>query len=371
MSANTTQPTHLSRPLTGRQIWHGDDLKRSGDWIRQWPDGAVEEIDRAWRQTVDRGVSETRITAEDFPLPGLQGFFDELLDELEDGLGVVRVSGFPVERYAPAELRSIFWGIGMHLGLAVNQADKGEMIGEVRDESRVNLRVSDELTLHRDKDSSDELPVLSSRSRARSNGPLRFHTDGCDLIALLCTQTADIGGETRVASAAAVYNEILARRPDLHRLLCEDYYRYLPESDSLPERERIFALPIFGLQAGKLTTQYSRTFVEQAQSYAWVPQMSAAQIEALDLWAEYCEKLSMTAPFALGDLQILNNHQAYHGRTAFHDDVEGGKERLLLRLWLSPKNNRALPESHGSFWDSTDAGMPRSSIRSRVAAAAE
>ena len=52
-----------------------------------------------------------------------------------------------------------------------------------------------------------------------------FHADACDYVGLLCLQGAKSGGESRVASSVTVYNRMLERRPDLAKVLCEDFYR--------------------------------------------------------------------------------------------------------------------------------------------------
>ena len=50
-------------------------------------------------------------------------------------------------------------------------------------------------------------------------------------------------------------------------------------------------------------------------------------------------------PFATGDLQIVNNHNCFHGRTAYSDDRSAaGGRRKLLRLWLQVDQPRLLPE---------------------------
>ena len=53
---------------------------------------------------------------------------------------------------------------------------------------------------------------VTSRDKARSSGPLRFHTDRCDVVALLCVRKARAGGISKVVSSLAVRNAILARR---------------------------------------------------------------------------------------------------------------------------------------------------------------
>lgn len=355
--------TEVNHPaLSGACLWSGPELMKSGGWLREWPAGAIESFERNLASTKASGLAETDVTQSDFPLPGLEDFLNDLRDELEDGLGVIRIQGLPADRYETSDLRRIFWGIGTHLGSAVPQSVTGERLDEVKDETRSNADIGQEVSAQK----TGAAPILSSRARARSNGPLRFHSDGADLIALLCAQNGIAGGESKIVSTAFLYNEIRRLRPDLHAMLCRPYYRFLPNTDRLPTENRVFAMPIFGVRDGKLTCQYSRTFVEQAQEMDGVPRLDAAGVEALDMLAELAEKHCMTVPFEEGDLQLINNHVAFHGRTAFEDDIAGGKERLLLRLWLSPKNNRALPDGFEVFWGGIDAGAERSSIRARL-----
>ena len=262
-------------------------------WCRAWPQDAVNEIDRAWRRVSELGLRAPDFDVDAFPLPSLAGFFDSIRSELEDGRGVVRLKGFPVRDYDNTALRSIFWGIGCHLGTALHQTAAGEIIGEVRDESSDGGRVQTQLSA---KASGDQA-VLASRARARSSGPLRFHTDRCDAIALLCVQNGLQGGVSKLASIPHIHNEILRRRPDLHALLCQDYWRSRPEDEDGPGQEKVFALPIFGVRDGKLTSQYSRTYVEQAQEFEFVPRLTPDQNAALDLLADIAEESCLHSPF--------------------------------------------------------------------------
>jgi Taurine catabolism dioxygenase TauD, TfdA family len=335
-------------PLQTRAAWRGQDLAGSTAWVRQL--GAREQSEIAAAFEASRRVPLFEITARDFPLDATADFLAEVSAELEDGLGMVRISGIDVERYTDEELRRIFWGMCSHLGTAMYQNSRGEIMGEVRDESR-------------DPDPSyidhGAGRIKSSRARARSTGPLRFHTDRCDVIALLCARNAKAGGVSKLASSVTIFNEILKRRPDLIEVMLRDFWRLRPEDDDGGRGGQLFALPIFGIRDGKLTSQYSRTFVEQAQEFPEVPRLTPTQIEAMDLLAEIAEEVCLYAPFAPGDLQLLNNHVVYHGRTAYEDDAAAAQDRLLLRLWLSVPNSRRLPDGFESFWGSIDSGAIR------------
>jgi len=63
-----------------------------------------------------------------------------------------------------------------------------------------------------------------------------------------------------------------------------------------------------------------------------------------------------------GDMQFLNNHVIYHGRTAYMDEPGPGQDRLLLRLWLAPPNSRPLPEGFETLWGHIECGAVRGGI---------
>ncbi len=347
--------TVTARPITGPEAWHGSDLVRTTDWIRPISAAAIDEIDRALRIVKARGVAWRDIRREDFPLPGFSRDLAAVSHELEHGRGVVLLRGLPVERYTEDELRQVYWGIGAHLGAARFQNAHGELIGDVRDELRAYGQVN--------QPGVEQKPgePVTSRYKARSSGPLRFHTDRADVVGLLCVRQARRGGISKIVSSVAIHNAILERRPDLLMLLHQDYYR-TREGEELGGNRRWYALPVFGVRDGRFTSQYSRTFVEAAQRIDGIPKLTAAQDEALDMLAEIAEELCFEMELQAGDIQLLNNHVTYHARTAFEDDAAAGRDRLLFRLWLSMPNSRALPQGFEALWGSVEPGALRGGI---------
>jgi len=135
---------------------------------------------------------------------------------------------------------------------------------------------------------------------------------------------------------------MLERRPDLCAALYEDLGRSrFGEEDAT--NQSAYPLPVWGVRHGKFTSHYSRTYVEAAQRQpeSEVPRVSDRQWQALDLLATLAEELCFEMSFATGNIQFVNNHVIYHARSA--EDDEEGHDRLLLRLWLSMPNSRALP----------------------------
>lgn len=353
--------TMTAQPLEGPAAWRGDDLARSTDWIWPVPAAAVEELDAALRGVKRRGLAWRDIRRDDFPLPGFARTLADVQRELEDGRGVVLLRGLPVERYGEDDLRALYFGIGVHLGSPRFQNSRGELIGEVRDEVRLYGEVVEPAVPKREG--------VTSRAKARSSGPLRWHTDRCDVVGLLCVRAARRGGTSRVVSVPAVSNAIRARRPDLHALLCADYHRSRQGEEAGGEAS-CYALPIFAMRDGKFTTQYSRTFVEAAQKIAGIPRLTAAQDEALDLLASVCDEYGYEMALEPGDIQLLNNHVIYHGRAAYEDAPEAGRDRLLMRLWLAPPDSRPLPEGFEVLWGTTRGGAVRGGIAQPASARA-
>jgi hypothetical protein len=163
-------------------VWHGQELARSTDWIRRLSPAAIDEIDAALQGVERRGLAWPEIRKADFPLPGVSAELAQVNRDLEWGRGLVLLRGLPVERYSDDQLRAIWWGLGCHLGTAVHQNAHGELIGEVRDE----LRLYGEVV----QPAVPKGEGVTSRAKARSSGPLRWHTDRCDVVGLLCVRAA-------------------------------------------------------------------------------------------------------------------------------------------------------------------------------------
>ena len=152
------------------------------------------------------------MTRDDFPIPRFARSLAEVGRELEDGRGLVLLRRIPVERYSEDELRIALLGpraAPRHAALPEPQrrADRRRPRREPAATAPCARRCAGG-------------EVRSSRNKARSAGPLRFHTDRVDVVTLLCVRPAATGGLSKVASAVAVHNAILERRPDLHALLC-------------------------------------------------------------------------------------------------------------------------------------------------------
>ncbi len=348
-------------PLTGPSVWHGAAMAGSARWIRAWDDVGLAALDRALQAVRDRPWNE--VTKANFPLDGLDPLLDDIRTELEEGCGMVKLRGLPVGRYGEEDLRRLYFGLGCHLGWPVFQNRRGELMRAIRDEGGdVGARYGQIQAA-----GGGDKPFLSSYARTLTNGRLRFHTDRTDVVALLCVRQAAAGGVSTICSTPMIHNAMLERRPDLLDILFADTWRsrHGEESD---DPAIVYPLPIFGLSEGKFTSHYSLTYIEAAELAPGVPKLSVGQRAAIDMLMQLGQELCFEMTLEPGDIQFLNSHVTYHGRTAFTDDAANGRSRLLLRLWLSMPNNRPLPAGHEVLWGSIAARTRRGGIGQRAGA---
>jgi len=284
-----------------------------------------------------------------FAVPELRPLFDWMARQLEHGPGAVRLSGLPVERFSQEALRRLFWGFCVNLGTPVYQTSAGEVLGEVKDETGTGAALDY---------NSGTGTLISARTVARSTGALRFHTDKCDLLSLLCASNAIEGGVSKIVSSVTIHNEMVRRRPDLAEEFYQPFWRMRPSDEEGERADRVFPMPVFARAAdGSFTSQYSRTYINQAQEVDGVPRLTEAQNAAMDLLHEIGEEVCLFAPFEAGDMQFMTQHVTYHGRTPFRNAE--GRSRVLLRIWLSTRFSRLLPDGHAVQWGDTRPGALR------------
>ena len=238
------------------------------------------------------------------------------VETLNHGRGFVLIRGFPLDELSPEAVELAYVGLGAQLGTPVGQDANATLLGHVRD---------------------DGIPRTDPSVRLyRTNERQDFHTDGSDIVGLLCLQKAKLGGESRIASSYAVYNEILRRRPDLLDVLYEPMY-WDRNNEQSPGEPPFFALPVFNDVGGAPRVFFIGWYIRDAQRHEQVPRLTAAQLEALDLIESIANdpEFHVEMRFEPGDIQLLSNARILHSREAYEDDLDPDRRRHLLRLWLT------------------------------------
>ncbi len=309
-------------PIGGASHWKGAELVDRTDWIRSFSTEEIAEIEAAVAQVIRQGLDIMAIGREDFPLPRLGPALAAAKLEVLQGRGFVLLRGLPIERYSPREAAIAYWGIGTHLGFPVSQNGRGHLLGHVFDMEQHSLR------------------------RYATNEHLDFHSDFCDIVGLLCLHPAKSGGQSFIASGAAIHDEILSTRPDLLRVLYQPFWT--DRRGEVPAGAKpYYQLPVFYKAGDAPAMMYHRLPILMSERYPELPRLTHEQKEALTLIDRIAGDPAFHLPMSLqiGDIQLLNNLAVIHGRNAFEDYPEVERKRHLLRLWLVTPDAQDL-----SYW---------------------
>ena len=338
------------QPLGGPAAWTG---AAPHGWRHVLDGETVAEVEAAL--AAYDAPDWTAADAATLPLPRLARVLAEVSQWLETGPGIQLIAGLPVAEMAPTARRALFLAIGRLMGTPLNQNRAGELMADITDEGAAKRETRGRI------ETEDGEDFLASRARVHSTGALRYHTDRCDVAALLCVRQAASGGVNRLASAVAVHDEMARRRPDLARLLYRDIHRSRL-GEEVGDNADYYPLPVFALRDGHFTTHYSQTYVEAAQLNPEVPRMSAEQWEALDLLAEIADEVAFEWRLSPGEVMFMNNHVVYHARAPYEDGEAPDRARLLYRLWLAVPNSRPLPDGHAVLFGDVRPGALRGGI---------
>ena len=337
-----------SSPVNDASAWTAAHLDADQSWIHRLREAEIEELERAAGAVCSSGTAPQAFERDQFPLPTLGARLARVVDELENGRGCVLIRGLDMRRYDLAMVKTLYWGIAVHLGIPISQNARGERIAHVTDSGR-------------DYQSKN---VRGYTTRAR----LRPHCDASDVVGLLCWRTAMAGGESLIASSTSVFNEILRTRPDYLPVLFRGFHYDLRGEGATndPDEVTFHRVPVFSWFGGRLNCRFNQKSIEDGMAKAGMPlapdeQAAVNLVGELTLSDPLCHHLT----FEQGDIQLLNNHTVLHSRTSFEDWPEPDRKRNLLRLWLNLREGRPLaPE----FAERLNTG-PRGGVKVRESAA--
>lgn len=305
--------------------WRSDALDRDPGWRRALDESMRAELLAAVAHAAGTGKPVTAMTRGDFPLPTCGRLLESLPAVLEGGRGFQILTGLPVESLDEERNMILLWGLGRYLGEAEPQDKAGALVHVVTDTGQ-------------SVDATDHVRGF------QTSGELTFHTDGADVFALLCVRQAQSGGDSRLVSSTAVFDEVVRRRPDLARVLQEPFD--FDARAQNPWERKVQSVPIFTRHDGLVSALYKRHYIELAQRFPEVARLTREQVEALDLLDEVAADPALALYFRIepGDLVLANNYSCFHARTAYRDHPDPARSRRMHRLWLTLDNGRPLPE---------------------------
>jgi hypothetical protein len=323
--------------IEGPSAWRASDLAPE-EWVHALSGAEIEEVLDAAKCAASRPDDLAMLRKEDFLLPSLAARLNRILrQEVLDGRGFAVIRGLDVSSFDRRQCAAAFLGVGAHLGNARPQNAKGHILGHVKDLGR----------------SATDPTARLYQTHERQT----FHTDSCDVVALMCLRPAKGGGLSSLVSSVTLHNEMRRSRPDLAACL----FRPIEtdrRGEQGPGELPFFDIPVFNWREGHFAAIYQRQYIESARRLPGVPPLTDEQVEALDRLDALANdpRLHIEIDFQPGDIQLVNNHVLFHDRTAFEDWPEPERRRHLLRLWLAPPGAQPLPDVFTQRFGSTVVG---------------
>jgi len=245
---------------------------------------AVQRVRRAWVPLLD-------VRRENFPLPTLGPELARIAADLDSAPGVCVLRGLPTH----GDVRRSFWGIGRHLGVAVPQDTTGRLL----------VTVGSACPGH--------------------------HSGGSDVTAFLAV---DGPRNVSLIESSALHEAVSARRPDL----AERFFDLIP----FDAAGLLRLAPLACRSEGRLSLRYNRAAIERAELHPGAPTPTVEHRELLDLVDAVLPELRRELTLRAGDVLLVNNHETLHRVEPPQPKASSG----LLRLWLTLREGRPLPDSY-------------------------
>lgn len=316
---------HTPRVLEQVCEWRQHDVADSSVYVERLDEDELGELDRALHVARAKSDDLLEITRADFPLPRLSHRLRTIEDQLMNGRGFALIRGLDRERYDNDAMCLLYWGIGAHLGKPWAQNHRGHVLGDVTDQGKT-------------------MKDPTARGNELGSIGLPYHSDGSDLVGLLCLQKPAEGGASTVCNAVAIHNDMVRDAPELAAAL------YEPQPNDFRGEQRsggrpYYMVPVFTECDGRLFVRYIRPYILASQRHPDAPRITPMAEEAMQrldaMTADPQYEVHMD--FEPGDMQFVNNYHVLHGRAPYRDDPATGAVRHLKRLWLETESLRERP----------------------------
>ncbi|KAL2870747.1 TauD/TfdA family dioxygenase [Aspergillus lucknowensis] len=328
------------KQITGPTLWKPEDYRDAPEkWTHLFTAEEVAELSATADAFLAAKIPLTGISKANFPLPKLSTLLASLREDLLNGKGFILFKGFPTQEWGNHKSAVAYMGLGTYLGYFVSQNSRGHVLGHV-------------------KDLGEDATKIDSVRIYRTNARQFFHADDCDIVGLLCVHRALEGGESDIVSSHHVYNTLAVERPDVLKTLVEPIWYFDRKGETSKGQEEYIRTSVIYLERGenaRVYTKWDPYYVRSLNRFSdagLIPPLSPAQLEALQVLEETCQRLSLHMILEVGDIQFVSNSHVLHARTAYKDYAPPAPRRHLMRLWL------ATPESEGGwklpFWDSNE-----------------
>lgn len=312
------------KKLAGPTVWDAGSLRHDQWLLRVNPD-SLHELSNIVGEIARAGTTVDTVTAGHFRAEALQLLARHASSMLDNGPGFAVIRGLPVAEWNETTASIALWGLGTLLGSPRPQNIRGD---------RVKLVMRAPAQSKSDSE--------SARRGAKSDQEIGLHTENARppfpprIIGLLCLRPAAAGGDSLVMSGHSIYNSLLSQHDSvLQRLFGPFHYGRSPEI--YPDGKTYDEDQVFSHRDDTVRVRYNRYWMELGHNDAGQPIAGDALTrEALDAFEAALAdgRLLLAFPLIPGDLFLVNNYVALHGRAAFTDGADPSSRRCLVRLWV-------------------------------------
>ncbi|KAI7872315.1 hypothetical protein BDF14DRAFT_1873077 [Spinellus fusiger] len=312
-SSSELQESHVNQAfpsiIDGPSAWDGKDMEQHPEkWIYHITPEDINDMDQGLRHFNSLSIPLIDISPETFPLGDFAHTICSFQKEFFRGKGFTLLRGFPIALYDPKDQIAIFMGIGTYIGTLKAQNAKGH--GS---------------TTKWVYNAEDPTTRIYATRKAQP-----FHVDEADVVGLLCLSEGTQGGLSSIISSHTLYNRLSELRPDIVALLKQSWL-WDKKNEHLPGEKPYTAMSPIQFHHGNLFTFWGPHFFETVTRLPGVT-VDPKKFEAMRYIQRLCEQEALNMKLQVGDIQLLQNYQILHARTAYKD--EPGQTRHLLRLWL-------------------------------------
>jgi hypothetical protein len=319
-------PTRTT-PIDHKMAWRGGDFAK-GDIAFDLTSRHAAALEEIAGRVTKAGLALGEVEPRHCHHPALDADLERVFDEIQEGRGIVIVRGIPVTGHSVDEVSTMFWALGSHFGRGVSQSALGDLLGQVRDETP---------------------PGGEESARGyTSRRELSLHVDLAQIVGLMCVRQARAGGASQYASGLAIFNHILATRPELLPVLYRGF-PYHRRGEEAPDAPCVtpYDIPVFSERDGHISVFMVREIFNAALrelKRVFTPE----EIDAVDTFRATARELQFETRLEPGEATFLNNYTVMHARSEFDDWDEPEKKRLMLRLWLDAERQcrPVVPEIH-------------------------
>ena len=299
-------------------VWTAQSFSSAADWQEHLSPEMVEEITHSLNHAMACGIVPQQVGPDTFPLTVTQPLLDRIANSLEHGRGFCLLRGWPAHRFTYEQNVMAFCGIASRFGECKIQNYEGQAIVDVLDNNR---------------------PYDHTSRGYMSNKHLPFHSDGADIVGLLCLGVPATGGTSVLVSATHIYNTIVQEAPRHLQRLKRGFFHHR-RGQHTPGESPVSShrIPVFSFHDQLLHCCYNRNPID------WVVHeglsLTKDEVKTLDFFDELCNRpgVQVEMTFQHGDMQFVNNFVILHSRGEYRDDSQ--HKRHLVRLWLENPNGR-------------------------------